>query len=596
MKLSEIRAKFPMYADVSDDQLLISLHKKYYSDIPIGKFTKAIEYDNAPDPTEGMTGAQKQAAGMGKAFTDIARGIGQTVGLVSREDVADSRQRDAPLMQSGRAQIGNLLGNVGALSGTALIPGAATVPGAALIGAGAGFLLPSVSTEETVKNTAIGGAIPLVTAGATHAVPALYQGAKALVEPLTKSGQERIAARVLQGAATNPAQAAANAKTAQAIVPGSSPTLAQTARDPGLAQLERTLLNNPEYAGPLQQRFAQQRAARLDAVRNVAGADDYYNAIKDGRRVFANQDYDAAIAQGIDPKMAQAMQPQINNLMSRPSMQEAQKVAKRLAAEEGQTLTDFGSVKGLDWLKKALDNQISAAKRPGGQAIGDAELRALVQTKNDLMQTIEQISPAYKVANDNFAMMSRQVNSMDVARDLLKQLQRPGSEYSGGTAREMGQQYSQSLSKAVDSVKKSTGMDRRLSDVMDTRDIAALENVARDYGRKAFAETAGAARGSPTVQNMLSQNMLRQMMGPAGLPQSWAESTMLQSLLSPVQVAGNLTGANQRVMERLAASLLDPADAVTLLTATQAAPRGLLAGPEIRRLIPAGSASLLATD
>ena len=34
VKLSEIRAQFPMYADVPDYQLLGAVHKKFYSDIP----------------------------------------------------------------------------------------------------------------------------------------------------------------------------------------------------------------------------------------------------------------------------------------------------------------------------------------------------------------------------------------------------------------------------------------------------------------------------------------------------------------------------------------------------------------------------------
>jgi hypothetical protein len=61
MKLSEIRKKFPMYADVPDEQLLIGMHRKYYSDMPFQEFNKAIQYDNAPDPTQGMSGMQKHS-------------------------------------------------------------------------------------------------------------------------------------------------------------------------------------------------------------------------------------------------------------------------------------------------------------------------------------------------------------------------------------------------------------------------------------------------------------------------------------------------------------------------------------------------------
>jgi hypothetical protein len=243
---------------------------------------------------------------------------------------------------------------------------------------------------------------------------------------------------------------------------------------------------------------------------------------------------------GVDPKMAQAMAPQLQSLLERPSIQRAQKEAIDLAKENGISLAESpaGSLEGLDWVKKALDNRISAASQPGS-AIGKEELRALVQTKSDLMKTLEQIAPGYKTANDNYAAMSRQINGMDVARSLSDTLHRPGSEYAvGGSAREMGDAYMRALSQAQDSVKKATGMNKTISDVMPTSDIAALENVARDIGRKQFAENAGRATGSNTAQNMVSQNMLRRMLGPTGLPDSWSESAMLQTLLRPCSSPG----------------------------------------------------------
>jgi hypothetical protein len=545
------------------------------------------------DPTEGMSGLDKFRAGMGKAFYDVARGAGQVVGLVDREDVAESRKRDAALMRSGAGLAGNIAGNVGALLPTAFIPGAATIPGAAAIGAASGFLQPSTSTGETLMNTGIGGIAAPAAILAGRGISAAYQGAKGLVEPMTRQGQERIAARVLQASATNPERAAANARNARPLVSGSQPTLAQVADDPGLAQLERTILNNPEAAPALQQRFAAQRAARMGAVADVAGTDDYYNAIKEGRRIFANEDYAKAIQQGIDPDMAKAVGPQLQSLLERPSIQSAQRDAIRLAKENGINLAESpaGSLEGLDWVKKALDNQISKAAVPGS-SIGKEELRALLQTKDDLMKTMELLAPGYKEANDAYAAMSRQVNSMDVARSLMDKLQKPGSEYAGASAKEMGDAYMRALSQAQDSVKKATGMNKNISQVMSTRDIAQLEGVARDLGRKSFAENAGRATGSNTAQNLASQNMLRRILGPTGLPETWAESTMLQSMLYPVQGISKLSGADRRIQERIAMSLLDPSDAAGLLMVQPPVSRGLL-DSRIQRLLPATTSGLL---
>jgi len=112
----------------------------------------------ANNPTEGMSTFDKFAAGTGKAIYDTGRGLGQLVGLVSREDIAESRKRDAALMDTGAGMAGNLFGNVAVLAPTAMIPGANTVAGAGVIGSIAGLAQPSVSNKETITNVLMGGA------------------------------------------------------------------------------------------------------------------------------------------------------------------------------------------------------------------------------------------------------------------------------------------------------------------------------------------------------------------------------------------------------------------------------------------------------
>ena len=110
------------------------------------------------DPTEGMSGSQKFFAGVGKAMTDAGRGVGQAFGLVSRDDIAESRRLDQALMNTGAGTAGNIVGNIATLAPTAFIPGVNTVRGAAALGAITGALQPSVSTEETIANTVFGAA------------------------------------------------------------------------------------------------------------------------------------------------------------------------------------------------------------------------------------------------------------------------------------------------------------------------------------------------------------------------------------------------------------------------------------------------------
>ena len=580
--LSQIREQFPMYANVPDEQLIIGLHRKFYSDVPFKDFNAQIVYDNKPDASEGMSGLDKFTAGFSKSVYDAGRGLGQMVGLVGRDDVAESRRLDADLMKHGTARAGNLTGDVVTTLPLAAVPGANTVKGAAIIGGLQGLIRPSVSTKETLTNTGLGAVAGGGAVLGGRALAAGYQGVSGMLRPMTESGQQQIAAEVLQSSATDAAKSAKTAAGAKSLVKGSAPTMAQVADDPGLAQLERTLLNNPETSGPLQRAYATQQAARKAVIADVAGTPEYRAAIEEGRKVFAGEDYGKAFAQGIDQDMAKALKPQIDSLMRRPSIQSAKMVAKNLAAEKDIALNDFGSLEGLDWLKKALDNQISKASNPVA-GIGKAKLEALNQTKADLMAVMEQIAPAYKVANDNFAKMSRQVNAMDVAADLQSRLYK-NAEW--GAGKEMGSTYQSELTKALDSIKKQTGMNKALSDVMPQRDIDALKGVAFDLARKENAQNLGRAVGSPTMQNMLGQNLMERIAGPLGLPKTFSQNVLANTLSRPYAFLAK--SAEPKVSAVLAEAMADPVKAQALLTLAKKPSMAAKIAADAERFLPVG--------
>ena len=511
----------------------------------IGRTDRRASMDGAL----GNMGADTDSLGygVGKIGAEIAgtAGVGGT--LARGAAYLPGVRALAPYIASGGMQAGNM--------------GARMAGGAITGGASAGLVNPGESSTGVLVGGLLPPAMKGVATGA-RALGATIGAPQTLVRPFTTKGQEDIVAEILQKSATDKAKATAAMRSAKPAVPGSIPTVAQVANDPGLAQLERTLLNNPEQAAPLQQRFAQQRAARLGAINDVAGTDEYFEGIKEGRKLFANEDYSKALRQGIDQEAAAKLQPQIESLMRRPSIKQAQQYAKTLAQEKDIELSNMGSLEGLDWTKKALDKQISAIKR--GSPIGNMDLESLVQTKNDLMSTLEQIAPGYKEANDNFAKMSRQVNSMEVARDLKKRFE-PAINRFGANGREMANEYARALEASTSSVKKATGMDRPLSQVMQSSDISSLEGVARDLARKSNAESLGKATGSPTAQNIASANMVDRLFSQLGIPQSVADTGLARTMMAPYQGIANLSGATQSINERLAQALLNPEDAAMLL-------------------------------
>lgn len=229
------------------------------------------------DPTEGMSGTEKFLAGTGKAFMDVARGAGQLVGAVSQKDIDEERRLTEPLMRSGAAKAGNILGNVAAFAPTALIPGANTYAGAALIGAGSGLLAPVGSDEDSIvtgklKSSGINAALAPATILGGRAIGGAIQGGKSVLEPFYQSGQNQIVGRTLSRFSENPTALAAQARAAQPPVAGVQQTFAEATMDPGAATLQRAAQSiSPDTAIALQNRQLANNAAMVDALKSIGG-------------------------------------------------------------------------------------------------------------------------------------------------------------------------------------------------------------------------------------------------------------------------------------------------------------------------------------
>ena len=149
-------AEFP---DGTPPETIRDALRRRYTSQRIGEAQSQEEAFRASvNPTDTMSGLQKFAAGMGKGATDVARGIGQVVGLSDQQSIDDAKRRDAALMQTGAGLTGNIAGSVAALAPTMMIPGANTLAGSALIGAASGALEPVASDESRLAKTLMGGA------------------------------------------------------------------------------------------------------------------------------------------------------------------------------------------------------------------------------------------------------------------------------------------------------------------------------------------------------------------------------------------------------------------------------------------------------
>jgi hypothetical protein len=578
------------------------------------------EYDSQSSEFREKYGAQSGStlenlrAGIGMGMANVGRGIsqfvkqhGQSVSSVgpggalagmladvtpriTERDVAETRARDSDLMSTGAGKTGNILGTIAAAAPAALIPGANTYAGASMIGAGMGAMQPSTSSREALTNTAIGGVLSPAAMLVGRGVLAGAKGTKAaLWDPFTKAGQQRIAERTFQGfagGADEAAKAAQNIRQGMGdVLPGAQPTTAELAGNAGLAQLERTMKNNPEFMQAFASRAAGNRNAIMSAVDDIAGDDVARQAAVSARGAAAKPLYEAADAMAVEADS------ELGKLLARPSMQKAISRASQLATEAGEDFSVEGNLTGrsLHILKMAMDDLADA---PAGSGIGGNEARAIKGTRDALLSWIEKKVPDYGAAREAFKSGSQPINQMDVGQALRNKLFPAMTDF-GAETRLRPESFAQAMRQGDATAANVLGRSQaKISDVLSPEQLRSLTQVGQQLGRRVNADELGKAVGSNTGQNIVGQNVLRQILGPMGLPQGFTERAasgpLLQGLLgAPSKIAQAATGTigEPNIMRKLVELGLSPEEALKVLEAQIKQS----AVPQLRYLTPAVS-------
>jgi hypothetical protein len=589
------------------------------------------DFGETIDPAEGKSDWYKARAGAGKAFVDLVRGVAQALtpddsesGQAVQAGIDDAKRRDAALLESGAGSAGNLIGNIGLGVATAAVPGANTVLGSAALGGLMGGLQPTATGESTAQNVlsgvalggagqAIGNAVPRVassllapfSSGQPATGGVLRRAASSLGTTLTGGGRERIVAETLRRFARDP-DAIANASGASRI-PGVQMTLAEATQDPGLAALQNAARSlDPMIGGEVAERNMANTLAVRDAVGRIAGDDAAMDTATQARKAFGDTAYDA-------PKKAMVeANDELRDLLERPSMKEAWARARRLAAEAGESLVDgkdipaqtvptglvneFGraitrdapeevakySGKGLHYLKMAMD----ALLKDPTSGIAGAEAGAIGGTRDQLVRWLGQNVPGYDAARQGYAAASRPINQMEVGRAIYDTLV-PALADAPGVAldRSRAQQFAQALRAGDQLAKKATEFDgATLANVLDPPQMQTLNDVQEFLARRAMVEGARPP-GSNTAQNLASQNIMRQIIGPLGLPQSWAESVASQTLGRGLGVLAR--PAEEAVQQRLVEALMNPQTAAQMMQRLQPSQQAQLAQSLYRYALPA---------
>lgn len=229
-------------------------------------------------------------------------------------------------------------------------------------------------------------------------------------------------------------------------------------------------------------------------------------------------------------------------LLERPALKDAVARAEVLARNEGVKLeTVRGSMQGLDYVKRALDDAIGAAQ--------GNERRILTGLKNEFVGLLDDLSPSYKKARETYAEMSKPITQMDIAQEIANRAIRPIDRTLQPGA------YGRALSD--DLVQSVTGMPRAtLANTMDPQQLATLNALREDLASSVFAQNAGRGAGSDTAQKLAMGNLMQS----AGLPMGVLNFPGIGRM-------GNwaYSVADEAMKRDLAAGLLNPATAAALM-------------------------------
>ncbi len=428
--LAELKASSPAYAQMSDLEFASKIYRKHYADkMSFPEFAGKVGFTNGEqpaDPTEGMSGFDKFMAGVGKSVYDTGRGIKQLVGGMSREEVDQQRQLDAPLMDSGAGLAGNAAGTVGQV----LIPGgaavrygsmapkvagivrAASIPkslgGMAAQGGLIGLMQQVGTGDSRGMNTVAGAGLGFLGGAAPRAIGATGRAIGNTAGRFTKSGAIRRAVEQVQREAENPA---ALLRPQPSQIPGVQRTLAQESLDPGVARLER---NARSTVGGFDILDSANNTARAEAIRSgfEGGTVASANAIKAAR----DQAAEAALAQlpAAGDIAKEPIQLAIEGAISAHKGNPATQTALREALAQ---MPDIKTASEAYNFRKYIDFLMS--KQSDKPALRTAK-KELMGVKFAVDRAMTQAYPGWQKYLDEYVAMSRRADQARAGAALLR--------------------------------------------------------------------------------------------------------------------------------------------------------------------------------
>jgi hypothetical protein len=579
-------------------------------------------YDTAASLVSGAVAAPAAGlAGLGSMAT-------HAMGLTS-QDPADTVNAVQQAMTHQPSTYGGqqIVGGIGKVAG--VVPKAANAAGEYVTDkTGSPLLGTAVNTAIQGAGMILGGEAPAIAGQVGRAASRIpvVKTATQLASDYLPGGANRAATRTIQqyaGSPTDAQNAAAQVAIHQAGDSGAlaakygyQPNTAGVTQNAGLAQMERTLRQQPETAGAFNARDVDNKNATNDILHGISGSAEDRLRASTARSVNANDAYkdalenpehfvppptadtpsfanEAAAKQGLtqdgtpsvnNPNEAPAglndIGVRLQDVLKRPAVASAMSDASRVAANFGKTLDQRNLIQQMHYAKMSLDDQIGAAQAAGKTN----DYQALLDSKRALLGVMDDLSPAYAQARQSFRVQSAPLNRMQVGEALRQKYQSAMSDVGGTGTRPAS--FVDAVQRNGDSVAQNATDfgGATLQNTLHPADLEGLNAVTGHLGRENFGQTAGRGVGSPTAQNLASENAMNNIGSIRGATGDLGAVGL--ALHHPgVAAADYLVGSGVRgaAKQRLAQAAMDPTLAAKMLlqkkyrTLSQQAPLGVTA-------------------
>jgi hypothetical protein len=284
-----------------------------------------------------------------------------------------------------------------------------------------------------------------------------------------------------------------------------------------------------------------QEASRAQRMAQVAGTPEELAAAQEARAAAAKTNYAEAFRQAA-PNLPE-------DLLTRPSMKAAFKVADDLAAERGAAATPM---EALHNVKLALDQIVS---EPGDYGLAGAQKAAIQGTRKEFIRALEK-NAVYKKARADFAAQSAPINRMQVAQQLQKSLTAPLT----GEATRAGA-FATAVEEAPRTIKKATGQQffSKLEDILGPEDMKVVNDIRDEFRRTKLAdEQAKLGRAAAPEVDELASARISSAMNIPFLNRAWT--------IANTVIKRSLGRIDEKLATEIGMMMQDPAELSKAIT------------------------------